>query len=266
MSEVPALSVVVPIHNAEAFIEERLGELSRFLVAHEFDHEIVAVDDGSTDGTPDVLGRLTLPHLKTVLTRPNRGKFAAVGRGMVVATGRCRIFTDADIPYDLNAVFRAVHLVADRGFHVAVGDRTLPESAYADDLGLLRRIATETFTHCVRLFVTSGLGDTQCGFKAVRGDVADVLFPLMQEPGFAGDVELLYIALKHNLDIKRIPVQIRYHGPSTVKPFLHGALMLRSLVDIRRRHRRGDYESAALRRLSGSDDWGPAGRASGNSQ
>ena len=250
----PEVSLVIPVHDGAGFLEERLGELSRFMQAEGFDYEIVAVDDGSTDESPEILRRLTIPHVRAVLSRPNRGKFSAIRLGMQETTGRCRIFTDADVPYDFTAIPRAVHLVARRRFHIVVGDRSLPGSVYTAELAPIRRAATETFTLCVRLFVTSGLGDTQCGFKAIRGDVADALFPLMQENRFAGDVELLYIALKHNLDIKRIPVKLRYQGPSSVKPVRDGVAMLKSLLAIRHRHRRGAYDSIELRRLAEAYD------------
>lgn len=246
------LSLVIPVHDAAAFVEERLRELSSYLESTGIDYEIVAVDDGSTDASPEILRGLVLPRFKAIERRENGGKFAAIKIGMAEATGRCRIFTDADVPYALDAIPRAVHLVARRRFHIVVGDRSLPSSVYTDELPPIRRIATEAFTLCVRLFVTSGLGDTQCGFKGIRGDVADALFPLMRETRFAGDVELLYIALKHNLDIKRIPVQLRYQGPSSVKPVADGLAMLRSLGAIRARHRRGEYDSPELRRISES--------------
>ena len=248
------LSVVIPVYNSAAFVGDRLRELTDFLARSGIDHEVVAVDDGSTDHSAETIERLRLPRTTVVREPSNRGKFGAIARGMAVARGRCRIFTDADVPYDLAAIPRAAHLVADRGFHVVVGDRTLPESSYSASLGPLRRIATAAFTHCVRLFVTSGLGDTQCGFKAVRGDVADALFPLMREERFAGDVELLYIALKHNLTIRRIPVRLRFHGESSVSAVKDGLIMMRSLLAIRSRHRQGLYESTVLHGLGASDE------------
>jgi dolichyl-phosphate beta-glucosyltransferase len=253
VTERPDISVVIPVFNAERFLAERLGALVRYLEESPFEHEIVAVDDGSKDSSGAILDGLASPRFVSIRSAENHGKFAAIRRGMATARGRCRIFTDADVPYRMNAILRAARLVNERGFHLLVGDRSLPQSSYAETLGPIRRVATLAFTTAVRLFVTSGLGDTQCGFKAVRGDVADAIFPLMREDGFAGDVELLYIALKHNLEIKRIPVELGFAGHSTVRPLVHGAAMLRSLFAIRQRYRSGAYESPILSRLGSTD-------------
>ena len=72
------------------------------------------------------------------------------------------------------------------------------------------------FSFLVRMLVTGELFDTQVGFKAFRGDVAAALFPLLTDDGFAGDVELLYIALKYNLAIRRIPVRLLRTGSAAV--------------------------------------------------
>ena len=210
----------------------------------------MVVDDGSRDGTAAVLRSLALPNLVPVFRPRNGGKFAAVVEGMAAARGRCRVFTAADVPYGFSSLPRMADLVRRRGFHLVVGDRTLPGSAYAEDMGLVRRVATHGFSAFVRLFVTAGLYDTQCGLKAFRGDVAEALFPLLRERGFAGDVELLYIALMHNLEIKRVPVRLRYQGRSTVRPMLHAWAMLESLARIRWRRTRGLYDSPALTALS----------------
>ncbi|MBI5487562.1 MAG: glycosyltransferase [Deltaproteobacteria bacterium] len=250
----PDVSVVIPAYNSAPFLAERMAALAAFLDSPDGpgSWELVVVDDGSNDGTADVVRGLHLSHLVPVFRPANGGKFAALASGMAAARGRCRVFTDADLPYEPASITRMAHLVLHRGFHMVVGDRTLPGSAYAGELGLVRRLATRGFSAFVRLFVTAGLYDTQCGLKAFRGDVADALFPLLREHGFAGDVEMLYVALLHNLEIKRVPVRLRYQGRSTVKPMLHAFAMLESLARIRWRRGRGLYDSPTLAALSQS--------------
>ncbi|MBI5499547.1 MAG: glycosyltransferase [Deltaproteobacteria bacterium] len=248
----PDVSVVIPAYNSASFLAERMAALAEFLDSPDGpgSSELVVVDDGSSDGTADAIRSLRFPRLVPVFRPANGGKFAALVSGMAAARGRCRVFTDADVPYEPVSITRMAELVLRRGVHVVVGDRTLPGSAYAGELGLVRRLATRGFSAFVRLFVTAGLHDTQCGLKAFRGDVADALFPLLREQGFAGDVELLYVALLHNLEIKRVPVRLRYQGRSTVKPVLHAFAMLESLARIRWRRHKGLYDSAALAALS----------------
>jgi dolichyl-phosphate beta-glucosyltransferase len=255
------LSVVLPIYNASAFLDERLRLLSGYLESTKLDYELIAVDDGSSDATAAVLSRAAIPRLVAVALPKNRGKYAALAEGMRRSRGNCCLFTDADVPYELEAIPYMVSLVNGGGFHVVIGDRNLEGSRYAADLRWLRRAATAAFTVFVRLFVTSGLFDTQCGLKAFRGEVARGLFPLLREPGFAGDVEALYVALKYNLAIRRIPVRLRRQGPSTVRPVRDGLAMLRAIVRLRSNHRRGAYESAELRRIAAQDYWSSGAHA-----
>jgi glycosyltransferase involved in cell wall biosynthesis len=254
------LSVVLPAYRAAGFLAERLAILSRHLEATGLDYEIVVVDDGSPDATGEVLAALALPRLRVLTLAENRGKFGALQHGMAQARGRCCVMTDADVPYDLSTLDAMASLVNRRGFHLVIGDRTLPDSVYSTAQTWLRRVLTRWFTLLVRLFHTGGLTDTQCGLKAFRGDVARPLFALLRERRFAGDLELLYVALKHNLEVKRVPVRLVYQGPSSVRPLLDGPRLIAALITMRWRYWRGLYESAELRAIA-RRDCGKAGPA-----
>jgi dolichyl-phosphate beta-glucosyltransferase len=247
------LSVVIPAYDAAEFIEKRLGALCDFLAASELRYEVIAVDDGSRDDTPERIHALGRAHVRLLRRPQNGGKFAAIASGMAECRGACCLFTDADVPYSLSAIPEMVHLVRERGFHLVIGDRTLPESSYGEHLGPVRALATRLFTAFVRLFVTGGLPDTQCGIKAFRGDVARSLFPLLRERGFAGDVELLYVALKYNLTIRRLPARLVFQGRSSVRPMRDGLAMLRAVLAIPGRYRAGAYASSALESLGRAD-------------
>ncbi len=249
----PELSVVVPIYDAAGFVEERLTSLHAFLTGAGLDFELIVVDDGSGDDSAKRVEALGLSRTRLLRRGENGGKFAALGDGMARPTGRGCLFTDADVPYDLSIVPQMVQLVNDRGFHLAIGDRNLPDSSFGERLPPVRAVATRLFTLFVRLFVTSGVSDTQCGIKAFRGDVARALFPLLRETGFAGDVELLYVALKHNLTIRRLPTRLVYQGRSTVRPVRDGLAMARAVWSLPARHRAGAYASPELARLARED-------------
>ena len=249
------LSVVLPVYNGAAFVATSVGTLRSFLERQAFAWEIVVVDDGSVDATRAAIVSLAGETVRTVLLRENVGKFGALKAGMRVARGRCRVFTDADVPYGLEAIPYIERLVNARGFHLVTGDRTLHGSEYGSHLPRIRAAATSTFSLFVRLLVTGGLFDTQCGLKGLRGDVADALFPLLLDEGFSGDVELLYVALKYNLEIKRIPVRLRQSGPSTVRLGADALRMLRRIGGLRRNWKRGRYASPALERIADQDYW-----------
>jgi dolichyl-phosphate beta-glucosyltransferase len=251
----PDLSLVLPIFNAAGFVERTLAEADEFLSQGALSWEIVAVDDGSTDGTAECLAAFPGRNLTIVSLPGNLGKFGALKAGMRASRGRCRIFTDADLPFDLDAVPYMARLVNDRGFHVVTGDRTLEGSDYRPHVSRRRSTASAAFSFLVRMLVTGGLFDTQCGLKAFRSDVADALFPLLVENGFAGDVELLYVALKYNLEIRRVPVRLRRSEPSTVHLGLDSLRMLGRIASLRRAWNSGRYRSPALERIAGQAYW-----------
>lgn len=249
------LSVILPVYNGAAFVATSIEILKKFLERHAFAWEILVIDDGSVDATRAAIAPLAGERVRLILLEKNTGKFGALKVGMRVARGSCRVFTDADLPYELEAIPYIERLVNERGFHLVIGDRTLPGSEYTTHLPPIRAAATSGFSFLVRLLVTAGLFDTQCGLKGFRGDVADSLFPLLLDNRFSGDVELLYVALKYNLEIKRIPVRLRQLGPSTVRLGRDAMPMLVRIGGLRRNWRQGRYASTALKRIADQAYW-----------
>ena len=251
----PTVSLVIPVYNGDSFIADSLARVRAFFDGVGIDAEIIVVDDGSTDRTPEILADRRGEGFETVHLPENRGKFAALKAGMARARGACRVFTDADLPYDLEAIPVMAELLANQGFHVVVGDRTLAESELGVDQPSVRQLSTRVFSFSVRILVTGELFDTQVGLKAFRGDVASALVPLITDDGFAGDVELLYVALKYNLAIRRIPVRLLRTGSTTVSVVGHSLPMLRRIAGLRRRWASSEYDSEVLRHIASQRYW-----------
>jgi glycosyltransferase involved in cell wall biosynthesis len=250
------LSLVIPIYNGASYAATSAELVHSYLKSLPgLSFEIIFVDDGSSDTTSETIRALHLPDVRVITLPANQGKFGAVKAGMCAAVGKCRIFTDGDIPYELEAIQYIYNIIATRHIHVVVGDRNLPGSEYAEQLTLVRSIVTHIFTFFVRTLVTAGLFDTQCGIKGFRGDVADALFPMLRDNGFSGDVELLYVCLKYNLEIKRVPVRLRRSAPSTVRVVNHGLRMLRRISRLRRSWRKGFYYSEKMAKVADQTYW-----------
>jgi glycosyltransferase involved in cell wall biosynthesis len=250
------LSLVIPIYNGAAYAANSAGLVHSYLSSiPNISFEIIFVDDGSSDQTSNVIRSLALPNVRVLTLPANQGKFGAVKAGMSAANGRCRIFTDGDIPYELEAVKYMYSIISERHVHVVVGDRNLKGSEYAEQLTPIRSVLTHIFTFFVRSLVTAGLFDTQCGLKGFRGDVAEALFPMLRDSGFSGDVELLYICLKYNLEIKRVPVRLRRSAPSTVRVVNHGLRMLRRISRLRRSWKKGYYFSEKMEKIADQTYW-----------
>jgi dolichyl-phosphate beta-glucosyltransferase len=212
---------------------------------------VLIVDDGGgdfddrqmLDGWP-----IQLLRLKT-----NRGKGAAVRAGMLAARGKVRIFTDADLPYDLRLFHAIAEDILGRGFHVVVGDRTLPDSSYALDVGWKRRLASSVYSSLVGGLVTKGFYDTQCGLKGFRGDVAEALFNISRVDRFAFDVELICLSLQHQLKINRLPVRLRNNETSSIRLLRDSTQMLVDTIAIKGKQLLGTRRSQELIDIAARD-------------
>jgi len=239
----PDLSMVIPAYRSAAYIDATVRSLLTAFDELGIRGEVIVVDDGSDDGTADAVP--DLPGVRVVRQPLNAGKGAALRAGMVVARGEVRGFTDADLPYGTKPLDFALRCIRTRGFHAAIGDRTLPGSTYSG-AGAVRTVVSELASFAFRTLVTGGIYDTQCGFKLFRGDVADGLFRISRIDRFAVDVELIYLLLKYRLDIKRIPVNLIDNASSTVHVFRDSYRAFVDILRMRMNWARGRYRSPAL--------------------
>lgn len=238
----PAVSLVIPAFNSVEYLAANVVRACEFLAQAGIDGEIVVADDGSTDGTADSVAE---SELVRVLRLPHRGKGAAVRAGMAATTGEICAFTDADLPYGMDALPLAISYIRDRRYHAVIGDRTLPGSSY-ESTGLLRRAVSEFASFSFRTLVTGGIYDTQCGFKIFNGEVGREVFRLARIDGFAIDVEIIYLLLKYRLDLKRIPVQLQRNAPSSVRVLRDSAAAFRDIATIRLNWAKGRYRTPLL--------------------
>lgn len=237
----PKLSLVIPSYNGADLLEANLPDVLVYLDGLDVSYEVLVVDDGSRDkGETE---RVAKQYDCRYLANPqNMGKGAALRRGMLAAQGDFRIFTDADIPYAYQSLMDFLEYLDIRGFHMVIGDRTLPGSKYFDGVPFARGIGSKLYRQIVGRLVVSGVYDTQCGIKGFRAEVAEDLFGVSRLNRFAIDVELIYIAMKRNYDIKRLSVELRSWSASQVRAFRDGFNMLIDLAMIITNFYTGKYE------------------------
>ena len=235
------LSIVLPSYKGADILKKHLPDFIRYLKQKGFAFEIIVVDDGSQDaGATQIVAE---ENGCFYMANPrNLGKGAAVRKGMLAAKGDFRIYTDVDIPFRFPVIDQFLRYLDFKEFDVVIGDRTLPQSAYFTQIPLLRKIGSRVMSLIIGRFVAGGMFDTQCGIKGFRADVAEDLFSRSRIRGFAFDVELLYIALKRNYDIKRLPVQLRCNEGSSVNVLRDGLGMSLDLLRLKWNHLRGLYE------------------------
>jgi dolichyl-phosphate beta-glucosyltransferase len=256
----PDLSIILPSYRGAEEAARSVGALEELLPATDLTWELLVVDDGGGDFPPgDWRPGGARPRL--IRLPGNRGKGAAVRAGMLAASGQVRVYTDIDLPFGASTLPLIVALVRERGFHMVVGDRTLSESSYHLEVGWRRRLASSLFSVFVGRVVTGGFFDTQCGLKGFRGDVADRLFRLARIDRFAFDVELIYLALHHRLDVKRIPVRLERNVTSSVRIGRDSLRMLLDVARIKLLQLRGRYDDPVLAELPLRDLREMGGRA-----
>ena len=238
----PRLSVVIPAYKEEDRIAETVRTVRDRLapVATDGGLEIVVAVDGSPDRTAD---EAESAGADTVLRlEPNRGKGAAVRAGVLAATGRTVAFTDADLAYPPEQVVRLLEKV-EEGWDVVVGSRQHTDTMTVVAARRVRELGGRVINVLTGIVLLGRYRDTQCGLKAVRRDVGEVLCSRMTIDGFAFDVELFHLVERFRLSLTEVPVEVVNSERSTVHVVRDAWRLVRDLFRIRLRSRSGDYEA-----------------------
>jgi dolichyl-phosphate beta-glucosyltransferase len=230
-----AASVIIPAYNEASRIAGSLDRVVRHLEARGVPWEVIVVDDGSLDGTADVVVRRSEAGVRVLGFPANRGKGAAVKAGVLASRYPLVLICDADLSTPIDELERLAELLDEAP--VVIGSRLRPGADI--DRGLSRRAMSLVFNAILHgMGLGRGLRDTQCGFKVLDGDTARALFEEVEISGFAFDIELLELARRHGLAILEMGVRWRASGESTVRPVRDALRMLRDALAVRRRLRR----------------------------
>lgn len=232
------LSIVIPAFNEARRIPDTLAQLATYLAAKPWDWEIRVVDDGSTDGTVEAVAAASRRNPRIVVQQePHRGKGGAVKAGLLAARGDYRFMCDADLSMPPSELVRFLP-PALSNFAVAIGSR---EGAGARRVGepWRRHFVGRVFNRAIQWLAVPGIADTQCGFKMFTADSVRAIFPHVTLEGWAFDIEVLSIARAKGLRIVEVPIEWHHRPESQVSVFRDSWRMLRDLLKVRARARRG---------------------------
>lgn len=247
------LDIVVPVHNEESTLETSVRRLHGYLEAHfPYAFRITVADNASTDNTQRVATRLALELSDVVAVRLERK-----GRGRALHTvwsrsdAPVRAYLDVDLSTDLNALLPLVAPLVSGHSDIAIGTRLADGSRVVR--GPKRELISRAYNLILRGSLAARFSDAQCGFKAVRGEVADRLLPLVEDTGWFFDTELLVLAERAGLRIHEVPVDWVDDPDSRVDLVRTAAADLRGVWRVGRALTSGALPLARLRRPFGDD-------------
>ncbi len=242
----PGFTLVVTTYREAEVLGGTLPHIADALRALGRPAEVVFVDDGSGDGTPEWVESQfpTLSDLSPrLLVHPsNRGRGAALKTGFAAARMPYAGYVDLDLEVDAAHLPRLLAEL-DRGADAALGTRTYVASGRGLDL---RTFLSLGYRRLSRLVLRHGLTDTEAGFKAFRTDALRRLLPHSVEDGWFFDTEVSMLLVLSGLRVAEVPVEFRrrFDKVSTVKV---GRDVLRYLAGLRRFARRRPSLAEALR-------------------
>jgi SAM-dependent methyltransferase len=245
------LSLVVPVFNEARRFSLAVDALVAFVASRGPGGELVFVDDGSTDETPQLLDALAPGDSVevSVLRRPHEGKGAAVQAGILAARCPLVAFCDVDLATPLEELGRIVD-AAEQGV-LAVGSRGLPTSQLGVHENRARELLGKAYNRAAQLFVTPGIVDTQCGAKAAPRTLWCEILAGVTEAGFAWDVDVIAQALAAGRPVVEVPIVWNHQPGSRLHVSRDGARMLAALPRIRRHAQRSARPASRMAASSG---------------
>ncbi|MGZ4590954.1 MAG: glycosyltransferase [Actinomycetes bacterium] len=228
----PVLEVVVPVYNEQLDLERCVRRLHEHLTAHfPYAFRITVADNASTDGTLDIARRLSLelPDVRAVhLAEKGRGR--ALRAVWSSSDAAVLAYMDVDLSTDLNAMLPLVAPLITGHSDLAFGTRLAHGSRVVR--GTKRELISRGYNLLLRGTLATRFSDAQCGFKAIRADVAAQLLPLVEDTGWFFDTELLVLAERVGLRMHEVPVDWVDDPDSRVDVVATAAADLRGIVRV----------------------------------
>jgi glycosyltransferase involved in cell wall biosynthesis len=258
----PVLDVVVPVYNEERDLDASVHQLYAYLRENlPFSFRITIADNASTDATPFLAQRLAgeLPGVNAVrLAQKGRGR--ALKQVWLNSDAAVLAYLDVDLSTNLAALLPLVAPLISGHSDLAIGSRLKRGSRVVR--GPKREFISRGYNLILRATLAARFSDAQCGFKAVRADVARELLPLVEDTGWFFDTELLVLAERAGLRTHEVPVDwvddpdSKVDIVATAKADLRGIARMRRtlpglpLADIRERLGRHRLSARAPRRVT----------------
>lgn len=212
----PTYSIIIPVYNEATRLPRTIGQITNFFGSYGPAVELIFVDDGSTDGTANLLvGYAKKYGCRVLSSSQNRGKGYAVRTGALAAQGEWVLFFDVDLATPLKT-FTELQAGLSATDQVVIGSRRLGQSLVKRSESWVRTTLGQVFTRLSNVWVP-GVSDFTCGFKCFSRSAVQIIFSRARLDRWGFDTELLYIAHLQGLKIREIPVEWSHDQDSRVK-------------------------------------------------
>lgn len=246
------LSIVIPAYNEEQRLPLTLDKILEYLAVHyQGDYEIIVTDDGSTDGTTDMVTQYMKrhPELRLLKFAQNRGRGAAVRDAVSRAKGEFILETDADGSVNEHAIIDFLNYFAKHPeVDVLTGSRTIEGSRILTPQPFFRKILGYSFFFLTKIFFGWPVMDRINAFKMYRRETALDIFKHQYENGFISKAEVVYVAEIRRWQVRELPILWTEHSGSKVRPIAHSLDSLAGLFRILARNRKAQYSQNLIAR------------------
>jgi dolichyl-phosphate beta-glucosyltransferase len=227
------LSVVIPAYNEENRIEKTLSDVFDYFNISKINAEVIVVSDGSIDRTAEIVNNFKKykSNINLINLKTNFGKGYAVKQGIEKAKGRWVLFMDADNSTRISELDKLLKFIDKNDF--VLGSRYLKESLIRIKQSRFRILLSRIGNYLIRLFLISGVRDSQCGFKLFKNNIAQQIFSRQKVNRFAFDMEVLVVAQSLGYSFKEVPIEWTNSKESRFRAIKDSFLTLKDLIYIK---------------------------------
>ena len=201
----PVLDVVIPVFNEERELAPSVATVRDYLLTMPFSFRITIADNASTDATNLIARQLAHAYDEVHVTRlEEKGRGRALKHVWSRSDAEILAYMDVDLSTDLNALYPLIAPLLSGHSDLAIGSRLARNSRTRR--GPKRELISRGYNYLLRGTLRARFSDAQCGFKAIRRDVAQSLLPLIEDDEWFFDTELLILAERSGLRIHEVPV------------------------------------------------------------
>lgn len=199
------IDVVIPVFDEERTLRRSVESVLAHLHTLPFGFRVTIADNASTDGTGRLAEELARDHAEVrVLSLTEKGRGRALKAAWSASDADVLVYMDVDLSTDLNALLPLVAPLLSGHSDLAIGSRLARTSRTVR--GPRREVISRGYNYLLRGTLRARFSDAQCGFKAIRRDVAEQLLPLVHDDEWFFDTELLVLAERAGLRIHEVPV------------------------------------------------------------